>query len=226
MLGRVAVEQRAVVAADVDHEVAGLQAASSSAALRDVVQVLGHRPVDAAAVPVRLVEDRSGHRVADLDEPARVLVARHVAADELERNGALDGLTTPGLGESARDALLAEVEHRRQLGRPADPASRAGAQARRRQAHAVAQATCPRAPAPRGGRCSGAPRSRSAAPPRRAAPARIRRRRQAMRTRPVDELVDLRRAENRPRHPEQRRVRRVDLFRPVVGGEEEQARPA
>ena len=96
MLGRVAVEQGAVVAADVDHEVAGLQARELLGGARDAVQVLGHRPVDAAAVPVGLVEDRAGHRVAGLDQPARVLVARHVAADELERDGALHRLAPPG----------------------------------------------------------------------------------------------------------------------------------
>jgi hypothetical protein len=141
----VAVQQRAVVAADVDHEVAGRQLRERLRRLGDAVEVVRHRPVDAAAVPVGLVEDRARDGVADLDEAARVLVARHVAAHELERDRALHGLAAARLGERPREGLLAEVEHRRQLPGATDPARRPRAQAGGREVHsggcAAARAT-------------------------------------------------------------------------------------
>ena len=107
-LGLVAVEQRAVVAADVDDQVAGLQRHDRFDAAGDAVEVLGHRAVDAAAIPVGAVEDRAGDRVLGLDQAARLLVAGHVAAHQLQRDRALDRLSAAGIRESARDALVAE----------------------------------------------------------------------------------------------------------------------
>jgi hypothetical protein len=120
--GGEAIEQRAVVAADVDDQVAGFKQGQLLGGASDPVQVACHRLVDATAVPVRLVEDRARDRVAGLQEAARVLVASHVAADELERYRALHRLLAARLREGARDALLAQVKHGRQVGRVADPA--------------------------------------------------------------------------------------------------------
>jgi hypothetical protein len=44
--------------------------------------------------------------VLRLDEPARLLVSRHVTPHQLERDRALDGLLATGLGEGARDVLV------------------------------------------------------------------------------------------------------------------------
>ena len=111
--------------------------------LRNLVEVLGHRAVDAAAVPVRVVEDRAGHRVPGLYQPAGVLIARHVAANELERYCPLDGLLTARLGEGARDALLAQVEDGREFARAADAARGPSAQAGRRCTHTGVFASAP-----------------------------------------------------------------------------------
>ena len=73
-VGRVPVEQRPVVAADVDDEVAGLELHDALDALGDAVEVVGHRAIDAAAVPIRAVEDRPGDGVLGLDQATRGLV--------------------------------------------------------------------------------------------------------------------------------------------------------
>ena len=92
----VAIEQRAVVAADVDDKVAGLERHDRFDPASYAVEVVGHRAVDAAAIPVGAVEDRAGDGVLGLDQAARLLVARHVAAHQLERDRPLDRLSAPG----------------------------------------------------------------------------------------------------------------------------------
>ena len=51
-------------------------------------------------------------------QPAGLLVARHVAADQLERDRALHGLLAAGLGERAGDVLVAERQHGASCGEP------------------------------------------------------------------------------------------------------------
>ncbi len=127
-LGLVAVEQGAVVAADVDDQVAGGEADQALGFAGDLMEVLGHRPVDAAAVPVGAVEDRSRHRVAGLHQATSVLVGRHVAPHELQRHRALDRVGSAGVGEGAGDALFSEVQQWRQVRRSAHTAGGPGAQ--------------------------------------------------------------------------------------------------
>ena len=105
----VAVQQRAVIAADVDHEIARSEADQLLRRLCDAVEILGHRAVDPAAVPVGVVEDRSGDGLPRLDQAAGILVSSHVAANELQRDRALHGLRAARLGECARDVLVAQL---------------------------------------------------------------------------------------------------------------------
>ena len=107
-LGLVAVEQRAVVAADVDDQVPGLQRHDRFDSAGYAVEVLGHRAVDPTAVPVGAVQDRAGDGVLRLDETACFLVSCHVAAHQLERDRPLDRLVAAGIGERPGDALVAE----------------------------------------------------------------------------------------------------------------------
>ncbi len=107
-LRAIAVQQRAVVAADVDDQVSRLQRCDRFDSPRNSMEVLGHRAVDPAAIPVGAVEDRTGDRVLGLDQATRFLVARHVAAHELERDCPLDRLVAAGIGKRPRDALVAQ----------------------------------------------------------------------------------------------------------------------
>ena len=61
--------------------------------------------------------------MAQLDQAAAVLVAGHVAAHELERDRPAHRMLGARLREGARDALVAQVEDRRQLRRPAHTTS-------------------------------------------------------------------------------------------------------
>ena len=106
--GLVPIEERSIVAADVDDEITGLQRHDCFDPARDAVEILRHRAVDSAAIPVGAVEDRTGDRVLGLYETACFLVACHVAADEFERDRPLDRLRAAGIGERSGDALLAE----------------------------------------------------------------------------------------------------------------------
>ena len=100
------------------------------------MQVPRHRLVDAAAVPVVLVEDRARHGVPRLHEATGVLVAGHVAPDQLEGHRALDGQGLARRGEGAGDQLVAQIEQRRELAGAADAAGGARAKAGGREAHA------------------------------------------------------------------------------------------
>ena len=123
----VPVEERAVVAADIDDELTRQHASDDVHRLAcDAVEVVGHRPVDPAAVPVRAVEEVTGDAVAQLQETARGGIAAGVAADELERELRLGDRRPVRLAEGAGDALVAEVHHVRQRGRAADTARRPG----------------------------------------------------------------------------------------------------
>ena len=118
----VPVQQGAVVAADVDDEVPGLQRHDRFDAVSDPVEILGHRAVDPAAIPVGAVEDRPGDRVLGLDQAACFLVARHVAAHQLERDRTLDRLVAAGIRKRPGDALVAERQHGREVRAAADAA--------------------------------------------------------------------------------------------------------
>ena len=108
------VEERAVVAADVDDEIARPKAAHGlGRQARDLVEVLGHRPVDPAAVPVRAVENRAGNGVAELEKATTLRVRRAVAPDELQRQSRLGEAILPRPSERPCDALVPEVHHRR-----------------------------------------------------------------------------------------------------------------
>jgi hypothetical protein len=53
--------------------------------------------------------------VAQLEQSAGVLVARHVAAHQLQRDRPLYGQLAARLREGARDRVLTEVEYRGEL---------------------------------------------------------------------------------------------------------------
>ena len=64
---------------------------------RDPGEVRAHRLVRPRAIPICGVEDLAGRRVLHLEEAARPLVARRVAADHPERHLPSGGSSLPGL---------------------------------------------------------------------------------------------------------------------------------
>ncbi len=114
-------EQRAVVAADVEHARPG-PTIKGARLLGDAAQVICHRGVRARPVPVHRVEDLGRHGVLRLQQAARLLVELGVAAHE-RRGYAPQRRDLPSrLEERALEVLLTEVDDLSQRRGLADPA--------------------------------------------------------------------------------------------------------
>jgi hypothetical protein len=91
-------------------------------AFRDALQVIPHRLVRAGAVPVRGVQHFGRQRLRELEQPARPLVDRRIAADQRGRNLPRRGILLARLDERSLQVLVAEIDDLGQRGRATDAA--------------------------------------------------------------------------------------------------------
>jgi hypothetical protein len=103
----------AVVAADVDDDVAGGQRDETFNPLHDLGQRVAHRLIDARLVPVVAVNKLLRIRVAKLNQATGVLVAPGIAPDELKRDLAVrQGRGRAVDHECGCERLIAEADDR------------------------------------------------------------------------------------------------------------------
>ena len=104
-------EQGAIVAADVQDQVAGFEPDDLFGHVRDAGEMVPHGLVDAGAIPIGGVKHAGRHGMAHLHQTAGILVERRVAAHEIQRDAALHRRRAVGFGKSAADELVAERNH-------------------------------------------------------------------------------------------------------------------
>ena len=124
---RVAVQERAVVATDIEHARRAVRlVADESGGLRgDAAQVVAHRLVGARAVPVRRIQDFRRDGVLHLQQSAGVFVARGIATHQGAGDATGRRHFLAGFDEGALQVLLAQIDDLGQSSGTTNPARRA-----------------------------------------------------------------------------------------------------
>ena len=115
----VGLEQRPVVAPDVEHPRSGL-AVEGRRLLGERTEMVGHRRIRARPVPVDGIEDLGRHRVLCLQQAAGLLVELGVAPHERGRNAPHRRDLPARLEKRALEVLLAQIDDLGQRRRLAD----------------------------------------------------------------------------------------------------------